>query len=77
MARVLETIPSPGRHPIVFGQRGVGKTSLANILASRITDSRVIKVNCDSSDTFGSLWTRILRKIQIQRTTQPAGFTSK
>ena len=32
LQRILETVPSPGRHPIVFGQRGVGKTSLVSIL---------------------------------------------
>ena len=30
--RVLETVTAPGRHPVIFGQRGVRKTSLANVL---------------------------------------------
>ena len=50
--RILDTIPSPGRHPIVFGQRGVGKTSLVNILAELLPSFLSVKITCDGSDTF-------------------------
>ena len=60
--RVVDTIPSPGRHPIIFGQRGVGKTSLANILGELLPEILAVKVNCDGSDTFSSIWERVLAK---------------
>ncbi len=63
--RVVETIPSPGRHPIIFGQRGVGKTSLANILGELLPEIWAVKVNCDGSDTFASIWDRVLQKASI------------
>jgi len=63
--RVVETIPSPGRHPIIFGQRGVGKTSLANILSELLPDVWAIKVNCDGADTFQSIWDRVLQKASV------------
>ena len=58
--RVLDAIPVPGRHPVVYGPRGVGKTSLANIIHELPPDVMVAKVTCDSADTFKSIWNRIL-----------------
>jgi Cdc6-like AAA superfamily ATPase len=73
--RVVETIPSPGRHPMVFGQRGVGKTSLANILSELLPDIWTVKVNCDSTDTFASIWNRVLQKASIRFKKQAFGFS--
>lgn len=64
--RVIDTIPSPGRHPIIFGQRGVGKTSLANILGELLPDIFCVKINCDGSDTFTSIWDRVLQKASVR-----------
>lgn len=73
--RVVETIPSPGRHPMVFGQRGVGKTSLANILNELLPDIWTVKVNCDSTDTFTSMWNRVLQRASISFKQQAFGFS--
>ena len=63
--RVVDAIPSPGRHPLIFGQRGVGKTSLANILRDLLPDVWSVKVNCDGADTFTLIWDRVLQKASI------------
>ncbi len=73
--RVVDTIPSPGRHPMVFGQRGVGKTSLANILSELLPDVWTVKINCDSTDTFTSIWNRVLQKASISFKKQAFGFS--
>lgn len=56
------------RHAIIFGERGVGKTSLANIfhksLNSSIRTVREIAVNADSGDSFDSLWRKVFRRIK-------------
>jgi len=52
LRRVIEAVPAPGRHPIIYGQRGVGKTSLANIIRDVVEDLLVVKISCDGSDTF-------------------------
>lgn len=65
LERILEAIVSPGRHPIIFGQRGVGKTSLANIMSDLITNVLAVYASCDSSDTFGSIWNRLLENTTI------------
>jgi hypothetical protein len=73
--RILEAVPSPGRHPIIFGQRGVGKTSFVNMLDWFFPHHQAIKITCDSSDTFKSIWNRILQKATIRFKEQAFGFT--
>ncbi len=75
LGRVIETLPSPGWHPIIFGQRGVGKTSLANILRELLPDVWAVKVNCDGSDTFASIWERVLQKASFSFKKAAFGFS--
>lgn len=57
----LETIQlalhSPGRHVFIYGDRGVGKTSLAHTAASLVqsSDNRPITVSCDHDSTLESV----------------------
>lgn len=67
--RVVDTISQRGQHAIIFGERGVGKTSLANVLGSFLRDMGTViapRVACDTSDTFSTLWRRVFEKIQFQ-----------
>jgi hypothetical protein len=56
------------RHAIIFGERGVGKTSLANVfhkdLNSPTRAVREIYVNADPSDSFDSLWRKVFRRLR-------------
>src|SRR3984885_12888355 len=56
------------RHAIIFGERGVGKTSLANIfhkdLNSETKQVREIAVDADTADSFDSLWRKVFRRIK-------------
>jgi DNA polymerase III delta prime subunit len=56
------------RHAIIFGERGVGKTSLANIfykdLNSPTRSVREIAVDADSMDSFDSVWRKVFRRIR-------------
>ncbi len=64
--RLGDTIMSKGRHAVLFGERGVGKTSLANIFYFGMPHpDRVIHiyVQCNSSDTYQQIWTKALRRI--------------
>ncbi len=58
-----------GMNGILYGDRGVGKTSIANILKILVhnpSKNIVIKESCVSDDTFDSLWNKILSKITIE-----------
>lgn len=66
--QLQDTVLELGRHAIIFGERGVGKTSIANIfhrsLNTPMRRLHVIRVNADASDTFDSLWRKIFRRLK-------------
>src|SRR5262245_47987345 len=69
--RVVDAINQKGQHAIIFGERGVGKTSLANVLSSFLSGQADIilapRVNCDSDDTFDSVWTKVFEHIETTK----------
>lgn len=75
---IVDAITQPGCHAVLFGERGVGKTSLANVLASFVQRSRlhVPRVNCDARDTFSTLWKKFFEDLTITETRKGIGFTS-
>ncbi len=71
--RMLETVLEPGKHVVLYGERGVGKTSIANVFWKRYNErlQTVIaaRVQADPSDTFSSIWLKALdefRTVSIQ-----------
>lgn len=65
---VVNTVGQRGQHVVLYGERGVGKTSLANVLAEIFLDRELgavgaVKVNCTTSDTYSSRWTNVLREL--------------
>lgn len=79
---VVMAVHQRGQHVILFGERGVGKTSLANVLSEllaqagyRNMDSGTI--NCDGTDSFSSLWHKICREMSIAHRLHKPGFTSQ
>jgi hypothetical protein len=77
LQRTLEALIAPGRHPVLFGQRGVGKTSLANILGQSLQGVSAVKVSCDSGDTFATIWNRVLATASVTFKQQALGFVPK
>lgn len=66
--QLQDTVLELGRHAVIFGERGVGKTSIANVFHRSLhTETRrlhVIRVNADSGDDFDSLWRKVFRRIK-------------
>jgi Cdc6-like AAA superfamily ATPase len=63
--KVRDTIVTAGQHAVLYGERGVGKTSLANFI--RLSFSRnipTIKVTCNASDTLETLWNKVFKEIE-------------
>ena len=78
--RVIDAINQPGQHAIIYGERGVGKTSLANILSSRLfsragREAIAPRVNCDGTDSFNTLWKKALGKIEMVQSAKGIGFS--
>jgi len=76
--KVTDAIFQKGQHAVIFGERGVGKTSLSNVLADLLfrpnTTILSPRVNCDAQDTFESLWLKIFNEIQLNQTVRQIGF---
>lgn len=72
-----------GQHAVLYGERGVGKTSLVNVLQpliERFSGAEgipVVLVSCDANDTFASVWRKIFSNIAVSRDKQPMGFASE
>jgi Cdc6-like AAA superfamily ATPase len=66
--KITDAVSTRGRHAIMYGERGVGKTSLANILNEIFSDQegmKIVRVNCGEQDTFRSLWLKALAEITV------------
>jgi len=82
--RGIDAVFSRGTHAIIFGEAGVGKTSLANCLADFMPNPReepdaeplflTPRVNCNSSSTYDAVWREVFRKINFTQQVQQAGF---
>ncbi|MGA0569978.1 AAA family ATPase [Variovorax sp. VNK109] len=74
-----DAVNQRGRHAIVYGERGVGKTSLVNILGlvSRRPNRDVIyvRVNADPTDTFTTLWRKVFKRLNY--TAEVAGGSKR
>jgi hypothetical protein len=67
LAAVQEAIGAVGQHAVIFGERGVGKTSLAAtcIDIARRRNRIAMRVNCDQSDNFNSLWQKVIDEFPV------------
>lgn len=67
--KLIECLIKPGHHSLLFGDRGVGKSSLANavsdIVLRELFNGEIIKKGCDSTDTFASVMEDPLRMAGI------------
>jgi Cdc6-like AAA superfamily ATPase len=79
--QILSAVSQRGYHAVLFGERGVGKTSLSNILAdllrgTGVTSHLLCRVNCDASDDYSTLWRKALRDIIVTKSRPGIGFTA-
>lgn len=76
LQKVAEAINKEGQHAILYGERGVGKTSLANIMSKSYTEVYPVKITCDKSDNFKTIWQRAFENIKFSKTTTGLGFNA-
>lgn len=72
---LADAVGQPGLHVVIYGERGVGKSSLANIVRTvlQVFDRSdeteeapqriVIKKNANTGDSFSSIWERLLEDL--------------
>jgi Cdc6-like AAA superfamily ATPase len=61
LSRVKAGIREPGQHVIIYGERGAGKTSLANVATS---GNKTVKIFCEKEVDFHRLAKHIVQEYQ-------------
>ncbi len=67
--QVIDAINQTGQHAIIYGERGVGKTSLSNVLKDFLEEPNISypifapRVTCDGRDNFSTIWLKVFRAI--------------
>ena len=80
--KLNSVIAQAGAHAIIYGERGVGKTSLANIapisfhVESKTPLERITapRINCDGTDSYDALWRKVFSAIKVSEEGGPMGF---
>ena len=65
---IVHAINQTGQHVVIFGERGVGKTSLSKVLVELLIHAGIDvispeNVNCDQTDTFATVWNKVFREL--------------
>lgn len=66
---LINAVNQRGQHAIIFGERGVGKTSLANtftlFMHRPATSATAKRINCDGVASFQSLWRKVFEELEL------------
>lgn len=67
---LLDAVSERGRHAVVYGEPGVGKTSVAQILKyfipRKVSRVQYIRKAAFSTDTYSSIWIEIFRELKFR-----------
>lgn len=65
--RMISAVEDQGMHLVVFGDRGIGKTSLLHVLSILARDARYLVryASCSESSTFDSLFRAVARDVPL------------
>jgi Cdc6-like AAA superfamily ATPase len=74
MRAVTDAVQIPGLHVAIYGERGVGKTSLANMIGDLLPGVVVSRVNCSEQEAFASVMRRALKGLAFQTSRLEPGF---
>lgn len=81
IASLEDAVNQRGRHAIVFGERGVGKTSLVNVLPLVMhrpnKELIYVRVNADPTDNFVSLWKKVFKRMSYVASSHEGAVTKK
>jgi Cdc6-like AAA superfamily ATPase len=58
-----------GQHAILYGERGVGKSSLANVFAAKLFSPtrtlQITHINCHPDDDFDAIWRKVFKRLEV------------
>ncbi len=78
--RLIDAANQAGQHVIIYGERGVGKTSLANVLSDFLqpfTSETIAsaRFNCSRETSYQQIWNSLFRLIGLSAKNGPGGLT--
>ncbi|WP_437276680.1 AAA family ATPase [Sorangium sp. So ce375] len=79
LRKTLDAIGAKGQHVVLYGERGVGKTSLASTVTHILSGpSKIMSVrqNCHEGDTYGRIWKRAFSTVTLTVTKPRIGFSN-
>jgi len=68
METLIDVAFERGQHAVVFGERGVGKTSMATVMTMVFgaqATKLAVKVNCDVTDNYDTIWRKVFDEIDF------------
>jgi Cdc6-like AAA superfamily ATPase len=67
LASVQDAVGAVGQHAVIFGERGVGKTSVAAtcVAIARHGGRMAMRINCDQGDNFYTLWQKVIDEFAV------------
>jgi len=69
LSRLTEVVLERGKHAVLYGERGVGKTSLARVFhllfPAIIRKVLLVKEQVDPSDNFSTVWRKVFKDIEL------------
>lgn len=68
--KMLEAVSEKGKHAVLFGERGVGKTSLGRVFHAifprTIRHILAVREQIDPSDDFSSIWRKVFKDLRVR-----------
>jgi Cdc6-like AAA superfamily ATPase len=65
----VTAVTQRGQHVVIYGERGVGKTSLVNIVlevfGDQVNKPSCGPINCDGTMSFSDIWHKVFREMSI------------
>ncbi len=80
LTRLMDALQQRGQHALIYGERGVGKTSIAHVVKELIgTGPNGVKCigvyyTCNRGDDFSHIWRVLLEEIRFVVKTKGVGF---
>ena len=79
LKEIIRGISQRGRHVIIYGERGVGKTSLSRVLSEFLTQAGIDvisseNINCHAGTDFSTLWHTVFREMSFSLAVPSIGF---
>ena len=77
LSRVIGAVQELGQHAVIYGERGIGKTSLAYMAKDSFRraapeSSLAVRIPCSADDNFATVWEKLIPRVINEVDLMPA-----